>query len=38
MIDWPGTLNVNDFHHNLLNAEAIIARVGKAGLKYVIGL
>jgi len=36
LIDWYGTLNMNDYPANLRNAEAIINKMNDVGLKYGI--
>ncbi len=35
-MDWPGTMNVLDYPKNKQNAEAMINRLDKVGLKYTI--
>jgi hypothetical protein len=36
LIDWYGTMNMNDYPANLKNAEAIISLMDEVGLKYGI--
>lgn len=36
LIDWPGTLNANDYFKNRQNAEAFINMVDKVGLKFSV--
>lgn len=35
-IDWPGTLDFNDYKKNLANSNVVISRLKKVGLKYAI--
>ena len=36
LIDWPGTLNINDYPKNRQNSEAMIALTSKVGLDFGI--
>jgi hypothetical protein len=35
-IDWPGTINYSDYLKNVANANVVISRLAKVGLKYAV--